>query len=1063
MVSESDDRGGGPRVLYVDGSPEAPSVASALPADVTVVETAAAARDALQTARYDVVVTEYVLPDAPAVDGGAVSLCEHVREYFPGTSVVVFTDAGGEAVAGAVVAAGADGYVPKTDGAAVLEERVTPLLERAPTVDSVPADPAAVVEDAPTVDSVPANPATVVEDAPLAVVEVDANAVIVRWNSGAESLFGYTKAEALGEDLVDLVVPPDVREDVDAVCETALSTPGYLQNVNENVRKDGSRITCEWHSTSATNADGDVVSAVSLVHDVTAREARKETIAQLREVTRDLVRADDATTVAETVVTAVEDILDQPFAVVYIADEDGTELEQSAATGAIGDVPAVVTGESLNWTVFESGERRVVQEDVHETTTLDEESPLRSAVVHPLGAHGTLAIAATEEHAFDETDVQLSTVLSSATTAALDRTSREAELRFQQTIVDTVGAGVFALDRDGFVETANDTLVAMTGYGREELVGMHVGVLVGEETYANATERMMELADAAGHTEDVVTMEVTVRAADGTEIPCEVNVGVLPGGVDDAGVAGVVRDVRERKRIQSELGAKRRKIENLHDIASLLDDCERREDVWRLTVEAAEGILDFDVCGIDEVRGEYLHSVGLSSEIEPEGYKHVTHVSDGIAGKTHRTGESFLFDDIQADNEAKPEKRTYRSLVSVPIGEYGVFQAVSDELGGFDDDDLELAELLMRHVEDALERIEFEGRLRGERDRFAALFENVPDPVVQTRHTDDGAMVEAVNPAFECVFGYTTEDIVGGNLNDFVVPVDRMEEARAIDGRGREGEVVEREVKRRTTDGLRDFQLTAVPVEPDADEPLTFFVYSDITQRKERQKRVEILNRVLRHDLRNGMNIIKGSAEMLQDAVSDTTAVRYADQVIERADDLLGLAEKTRAVERTLDRDTEATGRVSVRESVETSATRIREEYPNARIDLNVTADVAVRADDMLSTAVYHVMENAVEHNDNAEPHVTVCADYAGDREDMIRLQVADDGPGIPETERELIDEEREITQLRHASGLGLWLVDWVLGQSGGSVAFDANEPRGTVVTLSVPIATEADEIRADD
>jgi signal transduction histidine kinase len=117
----------------------------------------------------------------------------------------------------------------------------------------------------------------------------------------------------------------------------------------------------------------------------------------------------------------------------------------------------------------------------------------------------------------------------------------------------------------------------------------------------------------------------------------------------------------------------------------------------------------------------------------------------------------------------------------------------------------------------------------------------------------------------------------------------------------------------------------------------------------------------------------------------------------------------------------------------------------------------------MLSTAVYQVMENAVEHNDNAEPHVTVCADYAGDREDMIRLQVADDGPGIPETERELIDEEREITQLRHASGLGLWLVDWVLGQSGGSVAFDANEPRGTVVTLSVPIATEADEIRADD
>jgi len=1046
VVSESGERGGGPRVLYVDASSEATAVAAALPADVTVVETAGAARDALDSTRYDVVVTEYALPDAPPADGGSVFLCEHVRERFPGTGVVVYTDAGGEAVAGEVVAAGADGYVPKHEGAGLLAERVGALLDDAPTVDAAPADPSSVVENAP-----------------LALVEVDANDVVVRWNSGAESLFGYTETEALGEELVDLVVPAELRDDVGAVCDRALSTPGRLQNVNENVRKDGSRITCEWHSTSSTNADGDVVSSVSLVHDVTAREARKETIAQLRAVTRDLVRADDTATVAERVVAAVEEILGQPYAVVYLTDEDGAELTAAASTTAFGDPPPVVTGESLNWRVYDDGERRVVQEDVDGVTTLDEDTAVRSAVVHPLGAHGTLALGSTDAHAFDETDVQLSTVLASATTAALDRTSREAELRFQQTIVDTVGAGVFALDRDGRVETVNDTLVEMTGYERDDLIGMNAATLVGEETYERATVRMSELTNAHGDAEDVVTMEVAIRAVDGTQIPCEVNVGVLPGGLDDGGVAGVVRDVRERKRIQSELGDKRRKIENLHDIASLLDDCDRREDVWRLTVEAAEGILDFDVCGIDEARGEYLHSVGLSSEIEPEGYRHVTHVSDGIAGKTHRTGESFLFDDIQADNDAAPEKRTYRSLVSVPIGEHGVFQAVSDEVGGFDEDDLELAELLMQHVEDALERIEFEGRLRGERDRFAALFENVPDPVVQTRHTDEGAIVDAVNPAFEGVFGYASEDIVGGNLNEFVVPTDRMDEGRSIDERGRDGQVVEREVKRRTTDGLRDFQLTAVPVEPDADEPLTFILYSDITQRKERQKRVEILNRVLRHDLRNGMNIIKGSAEMLRDAVSDPAAVGYADQVIDRADDLLGLAEKTRAVERTLDRDTEATGPVSVTESVETSAARIREEYPNARIDVDVTADVAVRADDMLRTAIYHVMENAVQHNDTPEPQVTVRADYAGDREEMLRLTVADDGPGIPAAERELIGEEREITQLRHASGLGLWLVDWVVGQSGGSIEFDANDPRGTVVTLAVPVANEADVVRADD
>ncbi|WP_323675381.1 PAS domain S-box protein [Halorubellus sp. PRR65] len=1048
MASDPDRRGGGPRVLYVDGSPNVPTVTSALSADVTVVETAAAARDALAATRFDAVVTEYALPDATPADGGAISLCEHVRERVPETPVVVYTAHGNERVAGEVVAAGADAYVTKAEDVSVLAERVAEL-----------------VGDDAAADSVPAEPEVVVEDAPLALVEVDTDDVIVRWNRGAEALFGYTKAEAIGEHLVELVVPPDERDDVEPVCETALGTPGRLTNVNENVRKDGTRITCEWHSTNATNADGDVRSSVSLVHDVTEREQRKETIAQLRSVTRDLVRADDAGTVAETVVTAVAEILGQPYSAVYLADDDddGEVLRATAATAEFGTPPPVVTGESVNWSVYETGERRVIHADVPSATTLGDDTPVRSAVVHPLGDHGTLALGATEEHAFDETDVQLSTILASATTAAFDRTSREAELRFQQTIVDTVGAGVFALDSDGYVETVNDTLTKMTGYDREALVGMHASTLIGEEMYGHATEQMAALAAADDDGAGVVTLELQIRAADGTQVPCEANVGVLPGGVEDGGVAGVVRDVRERKRIQSELGDKRRKIENLHEVASLLDDCETRADVWRLTVEAAEGILDFDVCGIDEVRGEYLHSVGLSSEIEPEGYKPTAHVSDGIAGKTYRTGESFLFDDIQADNEATPEKRSYRSLISVPIGDHGVFQAVSDEVGGFDEDDLELAELLMRHVEDAIERIEFEGQLRGERDRFAALFENVPDPVVQTRHSDQGAIVEAVNPAFEGVFGYESAGIVGGNLNEFVVPVDQMNEARDIDARGRNGHVVEQEVKRRTTDGLRDFQLTAVPVDSDADEPVTFFVYTDITQRKERQKRVEILNRVLRHDLRNGMNIIKGSAEMLRDAVTDSTAVGYADQVVERADDLLGLAEKTRAVERTLDRDTEATGPVSVTESVETSAARIREEYPNARIDVAVTADVAVRADDMLRTAIYHVMENAVEHNDSETPTVTVRADYAGDRDDMLRLRVADDGPGIPETERELIGEEREITQLRHASGLGLWLVDWVVSQSGGSIAFESNDPRGTVVTLSVPIATEADVIQADD
>jgi PAS domain S-box-containing protein len=1105
VAGDSSGDAAGPRILLVGGSREdREGVRAATSAAVTAVESVAAARDALTADSFDAIVTELSLPDAPAGGGdratddrnvggrndsdrttddrnsGAAernpvgALLEAYADEAPETPVVVYTAAGDERAAGRAVAAGAAGYVTKAEGANVLVDRLVGVLSSAAndsvsvSVDSTSSEThgqrggetdAADVAD---VASAPADPAAIVEAAPLALVEVNTDNEIVRWNAGAEALFGYDESTVLGRDIVDLLVPADERGAVREIAERALSEGDVDANVNRNVCADGSIITCEWHNTTLTDADGTPRRAVSLVHDVTEREQRKETIAQLRTVTRELVRADSRNDIASGVVDAAEDILGQPHSAVYLADEDDA-LHAVASGAGFTDPPEPIPETSATWRTYESGEANVLTDDVPARTSLPDDTPMECVLVVPLGDHGTLSLGSRDPGAFDDTAIQLANILASATTAALDRTRRERDVRLHETVVDAVGAGVFALDTDGRFETVNDTLCTLTGYDRSELVGAHATTIVDEEAFRSATKYLYPPGDAADREEDVTTFEVDIKTADGGRFPAEVNVALLPASSESRGVAGVVRDVRERKEMETALGEKRRKVENLHDVASLLDDCETREDVWRLTVEAAEGLLDFDVCGVDEVRGDYLYSVGLSSEMEPEGFSAKSPVSEGIAGKTHRTGESFLIDDIRGDNEATPEKREYRSLISVPVGEHGVFQAVSDEVGAFDADDLEHAELLLRHVADAIDRIEFEDRLREERDRFAALFENVPDPVVQTTLSEDRAEIERVNPAFERVFGYDADDLVGEDLNEFVVPPDRREQAHDLDKRGVSGIVAERDVKRQTTDGLRRFDLTIVPVEPETEQTSAYTLYTDVTTRKERQKRVEILNRVLRHDLRNGMNIIKGSAEMLRDAVADSTAVGYADQVIERADDLLGLAEKTRAVERTLDRDAEATGPVSVTESVSTSVARVRQEYPHAVIDTNLEADVDVRADDMLHTAIYHVIENAVQHNDNGTPHVAITARIAPDADDMLHIEVRDDGPGIPAAERELIAEEQEITQLRHASGLGLWLVDWVVSQSGGEISFEENDPRGSVVTLAVPIATESDVVPATD
>ena len=62
-------------------------------------------------------------------------------------------------------------------------------------------------------------------------------------------------------------------------------------------------------------------------------------------------------------------------------------------------------------------------------------------------------------------------------------------------------------------------------------------------------------------------------------------------------------------------------------------------------------------------------------------------------------------------------------------------------------------------------------------------------------------------------------------------------------------------------------------------------------------------------------------------------------------------------------------------------------------------------------------------------------------------MAVADNGPGIPESERRVFTEGTE-TPLSHGSGLGLWLTEWIVTRSNGHLCFEENDPRGTVVRV---------------
>ncbi|MFB6297678.1 MAG: histidine kinase N-terminal 7TM domain-containing protein [Salinirussus sp.] len=221
----------------------------------------------------------------------------------------------------------------------------------------------------------------------------------------------------------------------------------------------------------------------------------------------------------------------------------------------------------------------------------------------------------------------------------------------------------------------------------------------------------------------------------------------------------------------------------------------------------------------------------------------------------------------------------------------------------------------------------------------------------------------------------------------------------------------------------------------------------DITDRDRYEQRLEVANRVLRHNLRNQMNVVRGWAEQIVRDDSGQSA-RAGRRIAETAEELIDLGEKARTMVSMADLAGGSDETVSVADSLAPLLDDLRtERAEGVRVEASLPPDLAVQVPDaeLLTVAVENLLENAVEHNDADEPVVRVSAE-AGE-EGLVRISVADNGPAIPETERRVLAEGSE-TQLEHGSGLGLWLVNWSVTAAGGRVEFETDGARGNVVTL---------------
>jgi PAS domain S-box-containing protein len=156
------------------------------------------------------------------------------------------------------------------------------------------------------------------------------------------------------------------------------------------------------------------------------------------------------------------------------------------------------------------------------------------------------------------------------------------------------------------------------------------------------------------------------------------------------------------------------------------------------------------------------------------------------------------------------------------------------------------------------------------------FIELLDDAAVVYELGDGDPVVKAVNSAFEETFGYRADYLRGESLHSYIVPAEYQAEATRFDERIADGNVTTEIVERQTTNGVQEFSYRGLHIDWDSDRFLGLAIYADITEKQQARQHLQVLHRVLRHNVRNELTVIFGMAERIANSTdnSDIRALR---------------------------------------------------------------------------------------------------------------------------------------------------------------------------------------------
>jgi PAS domain S-box-containing protein len=583
---------------------------------------------------------------------------------------------------------------------------------------------------------------------------------------------------------------------------------------------------------------------------------------------------------------------------------------------------------------------------------------------------------------------------------------KRAENKYEALLQQAPDAVFLADARTASIVEVNERAAELTGHARSDLETMSVlDVHPPDER-----DRYAELFDTdfpdGPRDRFADGTPLYIRRADGTD--CPVEMGVSTVNIDgQAFVQSIVRDISTRREREQDLERTNEFLQQTQEAADL--------GGWEYDLRSETLRWSDEVCRIHGLPPESEPTVSEALEFYHPDDRST--ISDAFEELTTE-GEAY---DLELRIVAAGETVRWVRTIGRPV--YGEDEAIVAARGVFQD------------ITDRKERD------RDLRIKSRALEESTVGITIADADQSDLPIVYA-NEGFTRLTGYPTQRVLGDNCR--FLQGEETDDATVTEIREaiESNSPIRTEILNYRADGTPFWNnLTIAPVTGADAEEVTHYVgiQEDVTAKKRRDRLIGVLNRILRHNLRNDMCVIIGFADTIAERAEGETA-RMARRISEKSTELSALSEKAQDFQ-TAVRDPEPLAPRDVRADVEAVVTELRTEFPETDFSIEAAPCEDVMATDGLRLALRELGANAAQYGDFSG--VTYGIETTEDG--VVAIRVQDGGPGLPEMERQVLEAGRE-TPLEHGSGLGLWLVNWIVTGLGGEVSATVDD--GTTVTV---------------